>query len=290
MQKICFIINPIAGKGKQKDIENQINKYLDLEKYSFEIKYTQRALHAIELSREASLHFDIVVAVGGDGTINEVSNGMVGAKSAMGIIPVGSGNGLSRHLGIPLRVIQAIQLLNKHKIIKIDSVKANDYHFVNVAGLGFDALIAHRFAEFGSRGFFPYIYITVKEFRKFKPFRIEIKANGTTYNKLAFLVSLANSAQFGNNAYIAPGALVDDGLISVVTMRKFPLFSAPGLALRLFGKSMHKSKYVETFAASELEIFHDGPILAHVDGEPVRFTNELHVKVLPSSINMVVPV
>ena len=111
MKKICFIINPIAGKGKQKGIENQINKYLDLEKYSYEIQYTQRAQHAIELSREASLQFDIVVAVGGDGTINEVSNGMVGAKSAMGIIPVGSGNGLSRHLGIPLHVIQAIRLL-----------------------------------------------------------------------------------------------------------------------------------------------------------------------------------
>ena len=160
-KRICFIINPVSGIGKQKVVEQLIQEQLSSSDFEIEINYTQAPHHATELSKKASATFDIVVAVGGDGSVNEVSKGLLHSKATLAILPCGSGNGLARHLGIPVDLKKAIQLLAKGKSIKIDTALINGLHFANVAGVGFDAHIAHRFAAYGKRGFLSYIKIVI---------------------------------------------------------------------------------------------------------------------------------
>ena len=168
-KKICFIVNPISGVGRQKVIEELIDKYLDRTIFEYEISYTKAAKHATELAKEAAKrNVDIVVAVGGDGSVNEVSRGLIGTKTAMAIIPTGSGNGLARYLNISLNLKSAMTIINQCNIKTIDTIQLNNETFANVAGIGFDAHIGWEFAKFGKRGFSSYLKVITREFPKYK--------------------------------------------------------------------------------------------------------------------------
>jgi YegS/Rv2252/BmrU family lipid kinase len=229
------------------------------------------------------------VAVGGDGTMNEVAQALVGKNTALGIIPRGSGNGLARHLYIPTKVIPAISVINTGKIVSIDTLLINGRSCISMAGIGFDGFVSHLFAAFGKRGLLSYARIVLREFKKYKPQKFEITANGKTICKELFLVSVANSSQFGNNAYIAPLADIKDGLMEICMLSKIPALFVPWFIFKLFSKKAHESKYLEIISTAEASIKTSFTKM-HIDGEPCHADeSETKVRVLPGSLKIVVP-
>lgn len=286
--EVLFIVNPISGNRKQKHIKGLLEKWLNFELFDPTIVFTKCQNHATELSRNAIGKYDYVVAVGGDGTVNEVANGLIGSNVVMGIIPVGSGNGLARHLNIPMNTAEAIKVLNKNLVMPIDTIDINGTTSVNVSGIGFDAHVAHKFASNGKRGPIPYVKITTTEFQQYHSQKYKVTVDGKTRTEDAFLISFANSAQFGNNIFIAPEAKINDGLIDVCIMEEFPIVDAPILATRLINKTIHKSQYLKTYRYSKLTIEASNyPILCHIDGEPKKFDTKLEIEIKPASLKII---
>lgn len=285
---ILFVINPKSGIGKQKKVESLIEQFLSKEIFLPEIAYTQYAGHAKEICAQRKSEFDIICLVGGDGTINEGASSLVSSNTALAIIPTGSGNGLARHLQTPLKPDEAIKKLNSNNFKYIDACKINEQFFFNVAGIGFDGLIAHKFATFGKRGFSSYLKIVLKEFSKYKDQEFQLIVDGETIMNKAFMISLANSSQFGNNVLIAPKAKIDDGFLDVVVLRKFPLIVAPVLAFRLFTKSIHKSCFVKNYRCKQLEIKTSETVYLHIDGEPSELSFPVNIEVLPGALKIFV--
>lgn len=286
---ICFIVNPISGVGGQKVIEKLIDEQLDRSLFDYEIAYTKAAKHAIELSKDASSRkVDIVVAVGGDGSVNEISKGLVNTSSSMAIIPTGSGNGLARHLNIPLNLKKAMEVINSGKQIAIDTIQMNEETFANVAGIGFDAHIGWEFSKFGKRGFSSYVKVITRELPKYKAQDFELIIDGKSTIKNAYLISFANGSQWGNNTYIAPTADITDGIMDIAILKDFRFFNAISIGYRLFTKSLDKSSFLEIIKTKEVIVKQKG-IIAHVDGEPIEVGNEIRVKVNPLSLKVIVP-
>jgi len=291
-KKLLFIINPVSGINRQKIIRRQINSFFDIKNFDYNIVYTKYPLHATEISKSAvKENYDIVVAVGGDGTVREIAQGLVNSNTKMAIIPIGSGNGFARHLKIPLNISKAIKIINKQKSIKSDTATVNNNFFINVAGIGFDALVASKFAKFGRRGVYPYVKIALEESLNYKAKNYSISIDKKILNRKAFLLSIANSSQFGNNAYISPNASINDGLLDICILNEFPVHTAPSIALRIFDKTVDKSKYLEIFQGKEIDItqpYSEENI--HLDGDPFNLGKELNIKINPCSLEVIVPV
>ena len=285
-RRILFIINPISGATKKNKVEEKINKLVD-KKFYKEIIYTKAAKHAIEIAKENSSKFDTIVAVGGDGSINETFRGLVNSGCKLGIIPLGSGNGLARHLKIPLNVEKAIELINSGKSQMIDSVEINNQQFINVAGLGFDAHIAHLFDNYGKRGFISYAKLTIRELKKYKPIEVEINYNNKTKNTSKFLIAIANSSQFGNNFYIAPNAIINDGKLNVILVDKPNLLQAFPFIIKMFTKKADSLKNVSEIITNKITIKSKGNIVAHLDGEPYYFDKQIDIKINHKSLNVI---
>jgi len=289
-KRLIFIVNPISGVGKQKGMEHLIDLRLDKEKYEYQITSTERPGHATEISRRAADDgFDFVVAVGGDGTVNETAAGLVGTDTALGIIPAGSGNGLSRHLRIPMNLKRAIRIINQGKTMKIDTATINDHLFVNVAGVGFDASVAKKFAESGKRGFANYFKITTGSYKNYQPRKYTLIIDGKTIKRRALLVSFANSSQFGNNTSIDPKASIDDGYIDVCIVGKVPYWKTVFLAPLLFMKKFDHTRYVEIIRAKEVQLKRKKGKGIHLDGDPMKIGKEFTMKIHPLSLNVLVP-
>jgi diacylglycerol kinase (ATP) len=288
-RKICFIINPISGIGRQKTIEKLIAEVLDPTSFDHELVYTEAPKHATVLAQKAANEgFDIVAAVGGDGSVNEVANGLIGTNAAMGILPAGSGNGLARHLSIPLNLKQAMVVLQQGISKKMDTIQFNDEHFVNVAGVGFDAHIGWEFSRFGKRGFSSYLKVITSELPALKIQRFELILNGQSMYRDAYLISFANGSQWGNNAYIAPLADITDGVMDVVIIKKFPWLKSIPLGYKLFRKKIHTATAVEIIKTKEI-IVKQTKNIAHIDGEPIETGQTILIKVNPLSLNVIVP-
>lgn len=289
-KKITFIINPISGIGKKKTVEPAIIKYLDHSKYRYEIACTSYAHHAVEIANEASKNgSDIVVAIGGDGSANDVAQGLVHSETIMGIIPVGSGNGLAHHLKIPISLKRSIGIINELRTARIDTATINDYLFISVAGVGFDALVAEEFAKCGKRGFWSYLNNAWKQFRNYKPAIYKIRMEGKEIELPAMLISFANSDQFGYNVSIAPGATVYDGLIDVCIIKPVSLIRAISMGPRFFMKTVDKSKHVEVYKIKEAVVEISEKVSCHVDGDPIDRIQSATIKIAPRSLNIIVP-
>lgn len=289
-KKICFIINPISGIGRQKTVEKLIPGLVDTSAFEYSIAYTQAPKHAIALAKQAAANgYDLVVAVGGDGSVNEVAKGLIGSPVAMGILPAGSGNGLARHLGIPMNLKKAILLLQTGTVKTIDSIKFNKESFVNIAGVGFDAHIGWEFSRFGKRGLSSYLRVIFRELSALKTQTFELLLDDERkIARNAYLIGFANGSQWGNNAYVAPFADVSDGIMEVVIIKKFPWMMAFLIAYKLFNKKINTSSAVEIFKARKV-ILNQSSAIAHIDGEPLESGTVIEIEVNPLSLNVIVP-
>jgi diacylglycerol kinase (ATP) len=289
-KRILFIVNPISGIGKQKRIKQLIGERLDKNIFTPEIVYTESQGQATEISRKAAADgVEIVVAVGGDGTVNETAAGLVGTSTALAIIPAGSGNGLARHLKIPMKLKRAMDIINHEKIMKIDTASMNEQIFVNVAGVGFDAAVAKKFAASGKRGFSTYLRVTTSSYSAYKPKQYTLVIDGKVIKRRALLVSFANSSQFGNNTSIDPAASVDDGYIDVCIVGKVPFWKTVFLAPLLFIRKFDQTRYIEIIRAKEVVLKRKKGKNIHLDGDPKIMGKELTIKINPLSLNVVVP-
>ena len=290
MKNILFIINPISGTGKQKDVENLIDQELDKSKFIPRIIHTDAPGQATVLCKEAVEHgIDVIVAVGGDGTVNEIGQSLIGTKSALGIIPTGSGNGLARHLKIPFNIKKAIRVINQCKLHKIDTATVNDKVFLSIAGIGYDAFVAKKFSKASKRGFFSYFRIVSGEYQNYKPRKYVLKVDGKTITRRALLIAFANSNQFGNNTSIDPKATIDDGYIDLCILRRIPLILIPFYVPLLFTKMFHKTQYIEIIRAKEATINRKKGKTMHFDGDPIAMGKTLEMKVNPLSLNIIIP-
>ena len=275
---ITFIINPKSGTQNKDDIPGLIDDLLAHELFEYDIRFTEYRGHAAEVAKEcANTGIDIVVAVGGDGTVNEVARSLVHTETALGIIPCGSGNGLARHLCIPIDTKKAIDIINRCQIESFDYGVINGLPFFCTCGMGFDAFISLKFAEAGKRGPITYVENVLKEGLKYQPETYEIIGdNGTSHYK-AFLIACANASQYGNNAYIAPGATMKDGEMDVIIMEPFTALDAPQIAADLFMKTLGNNSKIKTFRTHHLTIHRQEPGAIHYDGDPIMTDTDIDV-------------
>lgn len=288
-KKAVFIINHISGTSDKAAIPGLIDQYLDKTQFEYEIAVTQYAGHASEIAAKAKDDgVDVVVAIGGDGTVNEVARAIVHSSTALGIIPCGSGNGLARHLLLPLNVRKAIEVINRCEIRQLDYGIINDYPFFCTCGMGFDAFVSMKFAEAGKRGPITYVENVLREGLKYKPETYTIEDDNGTLQYKAFLISCANASQYGNNAYIAPQASMSDGLMDVIIMEPFDVFEAPQISIEMFSKTLDKNSKIKTFRTRHLHIRRDKPGVIHYDGDPVMTGADIDVELKPKGINIIV--
>ncbi len=286
---IVFIVNPISGYRMKGEIPYLIQQELNHNIYSHTIIYTEYPGHAYEIAQQAVKDMaTIVVAVGGDGTINEVGRALVHTETALGIIPCGSGNGLARHLTIPLHVRKALQIINSGEIHNLDYGKINDIPFFCTCGMGFDAFVSLKFASSGRRGPISYVETALSEVIKYKPETYEIEDEDEVVSHRAFLITCANASQWGNNAYIAPHASMSDGKMDIIIVEPFTAFDVPALTTQLFAKIIDKHSRIQTFKSRKIRIHRSRPGVIHFDGDPIMADADLVVETVPKGIKMVV--
>ena len=285
--KALFIVNERSGKKRDFDIAELIRASTEFDSEVLGCGRKEDLDAMIDRAEEGGI--DVVFAVGGDGTVHETAKRLVGRKPALGILPIGSGNGFARHIGLPVNPADALKSCRGGRIVTIDTGRVNDDAFLGVMGIGFDATIAERFASSTVRGLETYVREGLRAFAEYKTEEYEIVMPDRTLTQRAFVIAIANSGQYGNNARIAPLASLQDGLLDVVIVNDTHLLDAAFLLARLFTGSIHEAKGVTTFQATELTIRRAGEGAAHLDGEPLCLPAELHVRVVPQSLRLLVP-
>lgn len=289
VRKVLFIINRFAGTKYSAELEDKIIQTSKKNNVEAILQFTNAPLHAVELAQSsASLDVNLVVAVGGDGTINEVARGLQSLSTPMGIIPRGSGNGLARHLLIPLTVQGAIDNLYSGIALKMDTFTLNNKLSLNVSGIGFDGHIANLFGGKTKRGLTGYATLTLKEFFRFPEFESVVRAGSESWKFKSFVLAIANSSQYGNNAYIAPGASVTDGLLNLNVLRKIPPYRFD-FVFAFFNKTIDNSPYADIRTLSEFSIDTPIDLPYHVDGEPCGHARHFEIVLHPAALPIIVP-
>ena len=289
-RKVVFIYNPVSGSRRLIPVVPIIERFVNRDLYDFSIVSTEHKGHATELAREyAARNYDAVIAVGGDGTVNEVGCGLVGTDTALGIIPCGSGNGLARHLGISMDPFKAVKWLNKSIFTDIDYGTINGHPFFCTCGVGFDATVSETFSNAGSRGVLTYMESILRKIATYKDQLYKLSFDNSSETFESFIVTCANADQWGNNAYIAPTASMQDGLMDVVVIHPFTPFDAPLLAFQLFNRQLDKNGKVTIRKCQRLTITReeDGP--AHYDGEPIQLGKEINIEMVPGKLKTLIP-
>lgn len=288
MKNIAFIVNPISGTKSKNRLAKLIRESLDLQQFAPTVVVTEYAGHATQLAQQFALQdYYAVVAVGGDGTINEVASGLIGSQTALGIVPNGSGNGFARHLDISTRMNRAVEMLNNSEPILVDYGMVNDKPFFSTCGVGFDAVVAANFSD-TERGLKGYMQTILKDLFQYKPERYHIEGEGIDLTTTAFLVNFANASQWGYDAYIAPKASVQDGWLDIAVVSEFPMVIAAGLALRLFTKTIDEMVHMNMLRAKELTLTREDEGIMQIDGTPVMMPATLHVKIVEDGLKVLV--
>lgn len=291
-KKILFIINPISGVYKKEHIPEKIARYLDFTIYDYTIRTTQYAGHATEIAKEAVEEgFDVVVAVGGDGSINEVAQSLVNTSVALGLIPFGSGNGLAGHLRIePRDAKKAVEVLNTGKTVKVDAIKTNLRYFFSCAGFGFDAHAARRFKAQEIRGLFSYFLAGLREiFYYFKPEFARVKVDDIELEGEFYLFTAFNASQYGYNFGVFPATSMHDGILDVILLRKFPLYRLFYIFFCMVNKRPDLVKEAESYRAKKITIYGSKKMVYQFDGDHVIFHDDLHLEIEPEALNIIVP-
>lgn len=287
-KRIVFVVNPISGTQGKKAILKWIDERIDRSIYDYSIVKTEYAGHASQLAA-AAVHdgVDVVVAIGGDGTINEIARSLVHTDTALGIIPCGSGNGLARHLRIPMEPKAAIDIINRGEQLCIDYGKINNIPFFCTCGVGFDAFVSLKFADSGKRGLLTYLENTLHESLTYQPETYEIENEEGTVVHQAFLIACGNASQYGNNAYITPQASLMDGLMDITIIEPFTVLDVPSLSFQLFNKTIDQNSRVKTMRAKKIKIHRAQEGVLHFDGDPLMAGKELEVEIIPKGLRVV---
>ena len=289
-RKIVFIVNPKSGVQGKEQIVRWIGERIDKKLYDTEIIYTKWAGHAVNIAKEkAAEKVYAVVAIGGDGTINEIARSLVHTDTALGIIPCGSGNGLARHLKVSLDAKKAIDTINEGRLETIDYGLINEIPFFCTCGVGFDAFISLKFAEAGKRGPLTYIEKTIRESINYAPETYEVEIDGQRAVHKAFVIACGNASQYGNNAYIAPRASLNDGLLDVTIIEPFNMREAPSLSFQLFNKTIDQDSHVKTLKCNSLHIKRAKIGVAHFDGDPIMLGESIDVKIVKQGLKVIIP-
>ena len=289
-QRLLAIINPISGTKDKEEIPALIHEVIDSSKYSVDYVFTQYAGHAAEMTRKAVADgIDVVVSVGGDGTCNEIARELINTRTSLAIVPVGSGNGLARHLSISMDVRKALEIINDGVVADLDYCTANDRPFFCTCGVGFDALVSLKFAQGKRRGKLSYVAKALNEYLKYKSETYQIEMPDGTVTEKAFLIACGNASQYGNNAYIAPHASMQDGKIDVTVLMPFTPFDTAGLALLLFTKHIDQDTNIKSFTTESLTIKREKPGAIHLDGEPIEMGERIEIRCFKGGLRAIIP-
>jgi YegS/Rv2252/BmrU family lipid kinase len=286
-QNIAFIINPISGIGKQEGIEQVIQTSLDASRFNARMFYTQAPKDGTRLALEAMNSCDIIVAVGGDGSVNDVAKALIHTNKILGIIPSGSGNGLARHLKLPLDVKEALNHLQNGTVQAIDTLMVNDKPCISIAGVGFDADVAEQFNKSKRRGLMKYSEIIFGNFLLYHSKKYRLKFNEQKLKTRALMINFANSNQFGYGFQIARNADLTDGLMDIVVFKKPQMFRSPVEAIRFLKNTIHRSTYCQTYQTDKVKLKRKNPNWVNIDGEAVWLPREIEINVLPKSLNVI---
>lgn len=287
MRRIAFIVNPISGGKDKKDVLAAIGRYLDLTDCSFEVLPTRRAGEGTLLAREVEA--DVVVAVGGDGTVSEVARGLLGSRKILGILPCGSGDGLALHLGISRNPAQAVKTLNTGQVARIDAGRLDGRPFFCTAGVGLDAAVSLDFARSSRRGLNTYITTAWEDWKHRVPEQYVVETDSEAWAGEALFITVGNANQWGNEARIAPRASLCDGLLDVTVVQPFPVWEIPDLAARLMVGKADTSHHVRTFRSAHVHIHRERPGAAHADGDPFETGVDLNLSVSKGALQVIVP-
>lgn len=287
-RKLLFIINPNAGKKNSAELIKIIRLNLP-HQIEYEIIVWKDKNHFEEINTLIrSEQYTDAIAVGGDGTVNQVAKTLLFSNICLGIIPLGSGNGLARSLGISLNTEKALNQIIQGKKIKIDSGNVNGNRFFCTSGIGFDAQIANLFAAKNKRGVKTYIKISLSELFKYRSKEYTLNFNNQTIKRKAFLICVANIGQYGNDVFIAPQADMQDGLFHIVIIKPFKLYQFPYLLLSFLRKKTHLSNLVEIFTTTKITIIKNENNLIHYDGEPHLASENIVFENIPNSLNVII--
>ncbi len=292
--KTCFIYNPIAGTSQRHDVPALIARHFGAAGgRDYAVWPTDRAGHAVALARQAAAEgFEVVAAVGGDGTINEVGQGLLGTDAALGIVPQGSGNGLARHLHVPLSLPAAVRRLATPTRSRMDVGTLNGHPFFCTAGLGFDAHVSRHFAEAGTRGLGTYLQVALREYRRFRPTPVRLQMAGDPAGAGratdCYLLAFANASQYGNNAYVAPQADLRDGLLDLCLVDALPVWRAMQVAWGMALGTLPRSRAAEYFRTAQARVLAAAPVGFHVDGDYMGTATEFVAGVLPLALAVAV--
>ena len=288
--KLLAIINPISGMGGKGKMPSLIKERLASDRFDIEVVFTERPGHATVLAQDAvSDGCDIVLAVGGDGTVNEVGRAVCGTSTALAILPCGSGNGLARHLHIPMNAEKALDAVSNGVIDLVDYGTVNEQPFFCTCGVGFDAQVSSKFANEDTRGLVTYIKTTISEYFRYRAQHYRITIDGDTIDEKAFVIACCNAAQYGNNALVAPRASMQDGKIDITVIHSFNLGEAALLSARLFTSNIDRDRHVSIYRGRDILIERDDEDVMHIDGDPVMMPELLHIVCHPSAMRVVVP-
>ena len=287
MKKLVVIYNPFSGRRKVRDLPKLIHRHIDPLQYDIHVWPTEKADDVILLTEKAIREkADIILGAGGDGTINQIASRLVNTGIALGVIPLGSGNGFARHFKIPLDTITAISKISDYTVKEIDTVWFNRHCMINIGGIGFDAHISSAFANTKKRGLQGYVKTIVRELN-YKSQFYSIYNNGQRiWEGNAFMIGVANATQWGNNVVLHPGALPDDGLFNIVVLKKFSPLHFGGILKHLLEGKLHHNKNSVVLTGTDFMIRREaeGPI--HVDGEPVWLGKEININIEPLSLKI----
>lgn len=275
--KALFILNPKAGVPP---VNFLISKDLARRKQELTCIKSMCIADSEILIKENFNKYDVFVAAGGDGTVHTIASKLVGSDKILGVLPIGSGNGFAREFGFKMNIRSLLSNIEKKESMDIDVIKINDKLCLNVAGIGLDSFVAHSFHKMKLRGFLPYVWLTFKTFRRLRPFHVTIKSGGEVIvSEKLFVLTIANTRQFGNNAFIAPEAKPNDGIIDLVLIKPFPKILGSLFIIRLFTKRINKSKYVRNFKTDKEIVIETDETRFHIDGEPLEISGEVVIKI-----------
>ena len=289
-KKVDFIVNPFAGTSLKENIGDTIPKFLNTEIYDFEVFFTEYAGHGKELAQKmVSGNTDIIVAFGGDGTVNEVASAVTCSEKVFALIPGGSGNGFSMHLGLGRSIKKALTTINDHDIKRIDTCLLNGQFYINVAGLGFDARVAYLTRENNVRGFWQYFTTTIREAKNYKGHNMKIDIDGKQLDGRYVAAVVANASRYGYNFTIAPTAQLTDGVLDVMLIHEASVFRYFLNAYRFLNKTLHKSKLTDSYTGKHIKIHSEDPLHYHLDGEGKETQQSFEFEIVPESLNLLIP-